>query len=82
MIKELISSGKVVIFSKTTCPYCIKVKNFFKNEAKCDYVSYELNEIDNGAEIKEELVKLTNQTTVPSIFINSIIIFIIIFILR
>lgn len=72
MIEDLISSGRVVIFSKTTCPYCHKVKDFFKNEANTEYVCYELDEVADGSKIKDELVKMTNQTSVPSIFINGI----------
>lgn len=29
-VEDLINSNKIVIFSKTTCPYCERVKALFK----------------------------------------------------
>jgi predicted DsbA family dithiol-disulfide isomerase len=41
-VEELIEKNKIVIFSKTTCPWCAKVKELFKliNE---EFVSIELD---------------------------------------
>lgn len=30
-VEDLIEANKVVIFSKTTCPWCAKVKELFKS---------------------------------------------------
>lgn len=30
-VEELIEANKVLIFSKTTCPWCAKVKELFKS---------------------------------------------------
>ena len=35
-----------------------------------DATVYELNEMDNGAEIQEELEKVTGQRTVPNVFVK------------
>ena len=43
-VNKLIESNKVVIFSKTTCPYCAKVKELFASLNE-QVVTVELDEI-------------------------------------
>jgi glutaredoxin len=68
-IKNYISANKVMIFSKTYCPYCKRVKDFFQ-QGKIPFGHLELDTIDNGSEIQNELHKMTGQRTVPSVWIN------------
>ena len=69
-VKKLISQNKIVIFSKTTCPWCAKVKELFK-EINEEFVAIELDNIENGQEVKEYLIEQTKQSTVPNVFINA-----------
>jgi glutaredoxin 3 len=58
----------VVIYSKSYCPFCTKTKDLFKGmgvEAKI----YELDNMDDGADIQAALGEMTGQRTVPSVFI-------------
>jgi glutaredoxin len=71
IIKSNISDNKVMIFSKSYCPYCKKAKKAF-SERKITYKAVELDEISNGSEIQTELLKMTGQKTVPNIFIKGI----------
>lgn len=69
-VKEWIEKNDVMVFSKTTCPFCIKLKKAF-NEKRIDYFSVELNTLgDDGPKIQEELAKLTGQKTVPNVFVR------------
>jgi len=68
-IKETLKKHHVVVFSKSYCPYCKKVKDLF-DSLGVKYQSYELDEMDNGDAIQQELGKLTGATTVPRVFIN------------
>lgn len=43
-VDNLIKQNKVIVFSKTTCPYCDKVKELFKN-LKIEYVTIELDRV-------------------------------------
>lgn len=43
-VDNLIKQNKVIVFSKTTCPYCDKVKELFKN-LKVEYVTIELDRV-------------------------------------
>jgi glutaredoxin len=68
-VEELLCKNKVVIFSKTTCPWCVKVKELFK-ELNEKFVAVELDLKDDGDEIKNYLVQKTKLTTVPNVFVN------------
>jgi glutaredoxin len=73
-IESIISSNNAVIFSKTTCPYCIKAKGIMKG---FKYLSVELDMQDDEAEIQAILSRktgisgeLARISTVPIIFIR------------
>jgi glutaredoxin len=63
------TSSPVVIFSKTTCPYCKKVKELFESlSIKTNVV--ELDQLPNGSQIQEGLLVITGQKTVPNVFVR------------
>ncbi|XP_060064624.1 thioredoxin reductase 1, cytoplasmic-like [Ylistrum balloti] len=68
-VKDQVEKNKVMIFSKTTCPFCAKVKDLFKSLNQ-EYGVTELDKIANGAEIQNILLEETGQRTVPNVFIN------------
>ncbi|XP_075430704.1 thioredoxin reductase 3 [Ascaphus truei] len=68
-IREFIHSNLVMVFSKSTCPYCIRVKELFVSLG-IDYTALELDQSDEGASIQEMLFEMTGQRTVPNVFVN------------
>ncbi|XP_055021027.1 glutaredoxin 2 isoform X2 [Boleophthalmus pectinirostris] len=68
-VQEVVSQNCVVIFSKTTCPYCKMAKNVF-NEIGARYKVIELDEHDDGRRLQEALAQMTGARTVPRVFIN------------
>ncbi|KAG2230084.1 hypothetical protein INT48_005086 [Thamnidium elegans] len=68
IVEELISNNKVVVFSKTYCPYCTKAKNLLK-ELGIEFYAIELDNEEQGAAIQQYLHDKTGQRTVPNIFI-------------
>ncbi|GBP16685.1 Glutaredoxin-C4 [Eumeta japonica] len=68
-IKEAISSDKVVVFSKSYCPYCKLAKEVF-NKVKQPIKVYELDEREDGSDIQNNLAEITGFRTVPQVFIN------------
>ncbi|KAL9274659.1 Glutaredoxin-C4-like protein [Drosera capensis] len=68
-IKNAISSHKIVIFSKSYCPYCKKAKSVFKELDVEPYV-IELNERDDGSNIQDALSGIVGRRTVPQVFID------------
>jgi len=71
IVEEFIKSGQVTIFSKTTCPFCRKVKELFKSENQ-EVQVLELDLSEDGASIQNALMEKTGQRTVPNVFINGV----------
>nr|AIC37513.1 thioredoxin glutathione reductase [Dugesia japonica] len=68
-VEQTIKSSVMIIFSKTTCPFCRKIKKTLK-EAKIKFAAVELNLLSNRQEIQDILFQLTNQKTVPNVFVR------------
>ncbi|CAG86752.2 DEHA2D03410p [Debaryomyces hansenii CBS767] len=68
-VQNLIDSNKILIFSKSYCPYCDSTKDLIKSITS-DFKVVELNTSANGRTIQDALREMTGQNTVPNIFIN------------
>ncbi|MBA0583597.1 glutaredoxin-C4 [Gossypium raimondii] len=68
-VKKTISVHKIVIFSKSYCPYCRKAKSVFKELKEVPFV-VELDERDDGWNIQDALSEIVGRRTVPQVFIN------------
>jgi glutaredoxin len=58
--------AQVVIFSKTTCPFCRKTKDLFDG-LEVKYTTVELDEMDNGPAVQDALLDSSGQRTVPNV---------------
>ena len=65
-VNDQVKSSKVVVFSKTHCPYCTMAKSALKDAGlkQSDYLLIELDERDDGSAIQDALVKITGARTV------------------
>ncbi|KAL6753563.1 thioredoxin-like protein [Haematococcus lacustris] len=71
MIRSTISAHKVVVFSKTYCPYCIKAKKALSTYLKPQ--QYEVVELDGRPDmdaIQDALKELTGGRSVPRVFVG------------
>lgn len=68
--KDFIAKNTVMIFSKSYCPYCTKVKQLFQGLG-VNFTAVELDQIADGSEIQAALKQITGGTTVPRVFIDS-----------
>merc|ERR1712142_820261 len=70
-IAELVSNNKVVIFSKSYCPYCDKAKNLLKSNG-VEFFALELDNMpgSDGATIQSTCKAKTGLSSVPNIWIN------------
>ncbi|ORY48322.1 glutaredoxin [Rhizoclosmatium globosum] len=69
LVETSIANNKVMVFSKSSCPYCRKAKALLQSYN----VAFEAIEIDtreDGSEIQGYLLSKTGQRTVPNIFIG------------
>jgi len=72
LVASLIKSKKVLVISKSYCPFCVKAKDVLK-QYKIDPSSMEIMEIENNPkcdEIQDYLKKLTGARSVPRVFIG------------
>ena len=67
-VRSLISTGKVLVFSKTWCPYCDEAKQILSS-ANVKFDAYELDKLSDGEAMQKALLEVTGQKTVPNIFI-------------
>eukprot|EP00579_Thalassiosira_antarctica_P000951 CAMPEP_0201866754 /NCGR_PEP_ID=MMETSP0902-20130614/1224_1 /ASSEMBLY_ACC=CAM_ASM_000551 /TAXON_ID=420261 /ORGANISM="Thalassiosira antarctica, Strain CCMP982" /LENGTH=94 /DNA_ID=CAMNT_0048391781 /DNA_START=144 /DNA_END=428 /DNA_ORIENTATION=- len=67
--KSAIASNDVVVFSKSYCPFCKKTKELLTSKG-IDFKVFELDEMDNGAEVQGELMVISKQRTVPNVFVK------------
>lgn len=58
--------AKVVIYSKTYCPFCVRAKKLLENKG----VSFEEIMVDSDPQLFADLKQKSGMMTVPQIFIN------------
>ncbi|XP_023542540.1 glutaredoxin [Cucurbita pepo subsp. pepo] len=67
--KKIISSNPVVVFSKTYCGYCSRVKELL-TQLGASHKVIELDQKSDGDAIQSALAEWTGQTSVPNVFIG------------
>ncbi|XP_069793940.1 glutaredoxin 2 isoform X2 [Narcine bancroftii] len=68
-IRNHVAKNCVVLFSKSFCPYCKKIKILFQ-EQDINYKAIELDLRKDGTTIQNVLEELTGVRTVPRVFVN------------
>lgn len=66
---QQIQSTPVLVYSSTSCPYCARTKETLRKMG-INPVVFEIDKLDNGDEIFSHLFDLTQQDTIPNIFIG------------
>mmetsp|Transcript_10286 Transcript_10286/g.38218 ORF Transcript_10286/g.38218 Transcript_10286/m.38218 type:complete len:103 (-) Transcript_10286:406-714(-) len=68
---KYLKANKVMIFSKSYCPYCTRAKSLFGNTLGAQYKAIELDQMgSDGQAIQDTLTQMTGQRTVPSVWVN------------
>ncbi|ETV74337.1 hypothetical protein H257_10929 [Aphanomyces astaci] len=68
-VEELIQTSPVVFFSKSYCPFCVRVKELFE-DMDIKPLTIELDDLEAGQDIQDVLADMTSLRTVPNVFIN------------
>ncbi|XP_019392367.1 PREDICTED: thioredoxin reductase 3 isoform X2 [Crocodylus porosus] len=68
-VRSLVGSHRVLVFSKSYCPYCLRVRQRLGPDAE-QYFALLIFLTNDGPSIQEVLVEMTNQRTVPNVFVN------------
>ena len=69
VVETYISNNQVMIFSKSYCPFCKRVKALFDG-LNVEYTALELDLEENGESIQAALANKSGQKTVPNVYIN------------
>ena len=68
-IQHELSSHRVVVYSKTSCPHSRAVKELLRSLSQ-GYVAVELDHVAHGRDLQRALARLTGVSTVPQVFID------------
>ena len=68
-IQHELSSHRVVVYSKTSCPHSRAVKELLRSLSQ-GYVTVELDHVAHGRDLQRALARLTGVSTVPQVFID------------
>ena len=73
-VSREVNSRALVVFSKTTCPFCVEAKQILERELGAAYARVkviELDELGAGvAKVAPALLAISGMTTVPNIFLE------------
>ncbi|GMI28537.1 hypothetical protein TeGR_g12378 [Tetraparma gracilis] len=69
-VRDMIARHDLLMFSKTTCPFCFKAKEALDKECKGEYEVVELDLMDNASAIQDALKIVTGGRTVPRVFVG------------
>jgi glutaredoxin 3 len=69
LIDSKIAGNALVVFSWTTCPYCVKAKAEL-SAMGAKFEAVEINTLPEGKAIKAELARRTGRTSVPQVFLR------------
>ena len=67
-IEKTVSEHAVVLFSKSTCPYCVRVKKLF-GDVRADIFLVEINKRNDMSALQDELNRITGARTVMCVFV-------------
>lgn len=67
MSNTTISESTVTVYSKMTCPFCVRAKQLLKEKG----VDFQEIEVSFDRERHEEMMRLSGQRTVPQIWIGN-----------
>jgi glutaredoxin 3 len=68
-LQSIFRDNKVVVFSWTFCPFAKRAKQLL-TEMGVKFTAVELDQIEGGPALRAELIKLTNRTSVPNVFVS------------
>uniref|UniRef100_A0A7S1XNM2 Glutaredoxin domain-containing protein n=1 Tax=Phaeomonas parva TaxID=124430 RepID=A0A7S1XNM2_9STRA len=68
-MQNQISSEPVLMYSFTTCPFCMKAKGLL-DKVGAKYTVVELDVVPEGMDMRSEMKKMIGRTSVPAVWIK------------
>ena len=70
-LAQMLSANPIVLLSKTTCPYCIRLKATLAGYPEAaEMLVVELNQEADGAALQAAAANVSGQRTVPQLFVR------------
>ena len=69
LLDSFIAANRIAIISKTTCPFCIRVKKLF-SDINERFNTIEVDQHPDGAEIHKQVAQKVGKTSVPQVFVK------------
>jgi len=69
LVQDKIGSNKVMIFSKSGCPFCSLAKQALDAQG-IPYEAMELDKRDDGQDIQDIMLEMTGGRSVPRVFVG------------
>jgi len=66
LVKEKIMPDKILVYTTPSCPYCIRAKEFFKE----NNIEFENVDVSTNQEKAQEMIRKSGQMGVPTIDID------------
>lgn len=70
LIKDKISTNKVMMFSFSSCPFCLRAKDLLRDVYGEEIVVYECDLESEGKAVRAELGLMTGRTSMPSTWLG------------
>ncbi|XP_022650392.1 glutaredoxin-like isoform X2 [Varroa destructor] len=70
VVNDLIAKNALVVFSKTTCPYCQMVYSILVSDIKAEARFVQLDKRKDGPLIQDVLQEMTGSRSVPKVFVR------------
>ena len=68
-VTSLIADNKVMVFSKSYCPFCVQAKDALQNKGVA-FKAIEMDNVPNGADLQNVIKSDYNHRTVPCTFVD------------
>ena len=68
-VERQIKMKPCIMFSQSTCPFCAKAKEALTSMGAM-YTVIDFDEEEDGAAVKAELIGITEQSSVPQVFVG------------
>ena len=70
-VKDLIAQNKVMMFSKSYCPFCVRAQQLL-GKSGVSFKCVEMDQIPNGDQMHEAVKAHSGQRTVPLTYVNGV----------
>ncbi|KAJ3013455.1 thioredoxin reductase [Thoreauomyces humboldtii] len=68
-VESAIAGNRVVVFSKSYCPYCTRAKSLLRS-IDAPFVVFEMDELPDGTAMQAYLREKNGQSSVPNIYVS------------